>query len=251
MTLDEFARRLGRRTPALNSTQLALSLLWWRERNATHPDDRTASAGDLARELQRLGLGAPNSSRLGKSLASSRLTLRTSKNFRLKTDAAPKIEAMLAGVLEPTAPEVPASGEFLPEDVWRGTRGYIEVVCEQLNGCYFATYYDAASVMVRRLVETLLIEAYEKLGREAEIKRDGTLFMLGDIVERAVSTSGLSTLSRDSKKALKSVKELGDSSAHNRRFIARKHDLDDLRSPLRRLVDDLIALADLRRARPK
>jgi hypothetical protein len=57
--------------------------------------------------------------------------------------------------------------------------GYIESVCKQLNGCFRACYYDAASVMLRRLMETLIIEAYEHLKRDGEIKDgDGNYFML-------------------------------------------------------------------------
>lgn len=202
--------------------------------------------------MQRLGLGAPNSTRLGKGLANSRLTLRTNGSFRLKAGAAPKVEAVLAGVLDPTAPPVPSDGEYLAEDVWRSTRGYIVSICRQLNGCYHSTYYDAAAVLVRRVVETLLIEAYEKLGRETEIQSsERTYFMLGDIITHAVGPSGLTTLGRDGKKALRNIKELGDRSAHNRRFLARRRDLDELRSPLRLLLDELIELAQLRGDRAK
>jgi hypothetical protein len=243
VTLEEFAQRLSTKDPPLAGIDIALALLWWRERAAP---GGTASAGELAREMSRLGLGAPHSTRLAHALARSRLTLRSQGLFRLKADASPKIEAKLAGLLEPAAPTVPPEREYLPEPVWRHTRGYVEEVCKQLNGCYYATFYDAASVMSRRLVETLLIEAYEKLRREAEIQREGTFLMLGDIVEHAVDASGL-PLGRDSKKALRAVKELGDRAAHNRRFIARRHDLDDLRSPLRVLADELIGIAELRR----
>ena len=59
---------------------------------------------------------------------------------------------------------------YIPDGVWIGTRGYIEAVCKQLNGCFHAGFYDAAAVMLRRLLETLIIETYEQLKREAEIK---------------------------------------------------------------------------------
>ncbi|MCM2333316.1 MAG: hypothetical protein NDI82_05150 [Anaeromyxobacteraceae bacterium] len=245
MELEEFARRLAARLPALGGAELAVSLLWWRNQRAPGV---AVSAGDLAREMTRLGLGAPHSTRLGQKLARSGLTLRSNGAFRLKADAGPKIAAMLDGILEPQAPDVPSDREYLPEPVWKQTRGYIEAVCTQLNGCYFSTYYDAASVMARRLVETLLIEAYEKLGREALIKTaEGNYWMLGDIVDHALGTDGLSSVGREGKKALRSVKQLGDRSAHNRRFIARRHDMDDLRSDLRVLADELIAIAELRR----
>jgi len=42
-------------------------------------------------------------------------------------------------VLEARAPTIPAEWQYLPEPVWRETRGYVEVVCTQLNGCFLGT----------------------------------------------------------------------------------------------------------------
>ncbi len=47
------------------------------------------------------------------------------------------------------------SQKVIPMSVVRGTRGYIEKVANQINGCYEKGWYDACAVMIRRLVETL------------------------------------------------------------------------------------------------
>jgi hypothetical protein len=136
---------------------------------------------------------------------------------------------------------------FLSREVWKDTRGYIEKVCEQMNGCYQFGFFDAASVMVRRLVETLIIEAYEKLKRESEIKDgNGNYLMLRDLVTRAVGQQPIG-LGRDAKDALGKIKEMGDRSAHNRRYNAVKTDMDKVLSGVRVVVDELINIADLRR----
>lgn len=123
-------------------------------------------------------------------------------------------------------------------------------VCKQLNGCFRASYYDAASVMLRRLMETLIIEAYEYLKREIEIKDgDGNYFMLKHLVERAngkPSHAGLN-LGRDSKKNLEDVKALGDKSAHSRRFMAHAPDLVNIQSGVRTTAQELIQIANLKR----
>jgi len=101
--------------------------------------------------------------------------------------------------------------------------------------------------MVRRIIETLIIESYEHLKRETEIKgANGNYLMLRDLVIRANNSTGLN-LGRDAKKALTDVKELGDRSAHNRRYTAVKADLDKVQSGVRVAVDEMIALSDLRR----
>lgn len=136
---------------------------------------------------------------------------------------------------------------YLPQDVWKGTRGYIEKVCSQMNGCYQFGFYDAASVMLRRFVETLIIESYEALGRESEIK-DGTgnYLMLRDLITKACDTNPIN-LGRDAKESLKNVKELGDRSAHNRRYNSNQADLNKIQSGVRVAADELINIAKLRK----
>jgi len=50
----------------------------------------------------------------------------------------------------------------VPMTLVRGTRGYIERIANQVNGAYENGWYDACAVMIRRLLETLIIEAFEK-----------------------------------------------------------------------------------------
>ena len=52
----------------------------------------------------------------------------------------------------------------------RGTRGYIERVANQANGAYQNGWYDACAVMLRRLLETLIIEAFEHHRVDSKIK---------------------------------------------------------------------------------
>jgi Domain of unknown function (DUF4145) len=140
-----------------------------------------------------------------------------------------------------------ASG-YLPEPIWKNTRGYIEAVSRELNGSFSHGYYNAAAVMLRRPLETLIIEAYDHLGRQAEIKDDGgNYLMLSDLVERACGDrqhAGLN-LGRDSKKTLKDAREVGNWAAHARRYIAHANDLTKFQNGMRLLVQELVQIADL------
>jgi hypothetical protein len=97
-------------------------------------------------------------------------------------------------------------------------------------------------------VETLIIEAYEFLKRDTEIRdTNGNYFMLRALVERANGNpphSGIS-LGRDAKRALEEVKALGDKSAHNRRFVAHAPDLVNIQGAVRTAVQELIQIANL------
>src|SRR5215469_15347836 len=64
-----------------------------------------------------------------------------------------------------------ASNEFiLPSAMVRGTRGYIEKVTNQVNGCFEKGWFDGCAVMMRRLLETLIIECFEKHKIDSKIK---------------------------------------------------------------------------------
>lgn len=145
----------------------------------------------------------------------------------------------------------PTSESILPLAVVRTarvgqTRSYLEKILMQANGCYERQWYDACAVMVRRLVETLIIELYESKGRDTEIKNSvGDFLMLRDLVKKVVSDTSFN-LCRESKRVLPLVKDCGDRSAHNRRYTATRADLDGVIPGLRVLADDLLHLAGLK-----
>jgi hypothetical protein len=147
------------------------------------------------------------------------------------------------------APAMPASEQVLPMAVVRGTRGYIVNVVLQANGNYERGWFDACSVMIRKLVEILIIEVYEKAGRAAYIKVGGKaendFLMLSDLVDRILGDTAFN-LARECKKTLPLVKALGDRSAHNRRYMATRPDVDNIIPGLRVVADDLLHLAGLK-----
>lgn len=94
--------------------------------------------------------------------------------------------------------------------------------------------------------ETLIIEVYEHENREAEIRDgDGNYRFLGTLVSRITNDATLS-LSRNAKSALSSMKDLGDLSAHNRRYNAIKNDIDRVRDDARVAAQELLVLSGLR-----
>jgi len=241
MTLDQFCTKLP--SLALSQPEQALAILWYHDEKQPNI---VMSPGQLAKIIRESGLGGPNSTQLGESIKKTGKIIASNAGFRLKALARSEIREFLRPVLGTTKTPVDQELGFSPKGVWDGTRGYIEKVCEQMNGCYQFGFYDAASVMIRRLIETLLIEAYEALKRESEIKdQNGNYCMLRDIVSRATGGNPIG-LGRDAREALGKIKEMGDRSAHNRRFNAVRSDLDRVQSGVRVAVDELINIANLR-----
>ena len=128
----------------------------------------------------------------------------------------------------------------------RGTRGYIEKVSHQINGCYANAWYDGCAVMLRRLLETLIIECFEQHGIAAKIKNaSGDYLYLRDLIDLALSESTWS-LGRNVRSALPRLKEIGDKSAHSRRFNAHREDIEKLIKDIRDVVQELLVLANLK-----
>jgi hypothetical protein len=241
MSFDDFCHKLS--TLSLGILDQALALLWFHDEQK--PDVRMR-AGELARLISTTGLGNPNQTRLTEALRKSGKVTENGSGFALKTLARSQIREQLRPILGPSRPKVDQELGYLPRPVWINTRGYIEKICRQLNGCFHFEYYDGAAVLARRLLETLLIESYETLKRADEIRdKDGNYQMLSHIAAAAVGDKGLS-LGRDAKKAVVAIKEFGDRSAHNRRFNATKPDLEKIQSAVRCVVDELINVAELR-----
>jgi hypothetical protein len=140
---------------------------------------------------------------------------------------------------------LPESEQVLAHSLVRKTRGYIEKIVYQINGAYEHGWYDACAVMIRRLVETLIIEAFEKYGIANKIQNNGDFFYLKDLINATLNESAWN-LGRNTKQALPKLKDIGDRSAHSRRFVAHRSDIDKITSDLRIVVQELIYLAGLK-----
>ncbi|MEZ6074094.1 MAG: hypothetical protein R3C59_16825 [Planctomycetaceae bacterium] len=220
--------------------QQAISVLWYRDNQTP---GILVTPGEIAKAIRDAGLGNPNSTQLGRSMIGSKHAVKSGAKLRLKPTSREIVRNWLQPILGPTVASVDNDNGYLPMAVWAGTRGYIEKIAKQVNGCYQHGYFDAASVLVRRLIETLLIECYEHLNIESKIRKtDGNYPMLSDIITGAVDNLHLS-LGRETKNVLKEIKTTGDRAAHNRRYNAVKADLDKMQSGVRLAVDELLHLA--------
>ncbi len=232
-----------------SNAEKALAVLWYFDQ--LQPDV-AKTAGQLAKVLSDHHAGAPNQTALAEAMRKTKLANELKNGFLLKPGSRKVIRGWLPEDLEGIQPAMDHTSGYLPEPIWRNTRGYVEEICRELNGCFRQAYYNAAAVMLRRLLETLVIEAYEHLGRETEIKDGGgNYLMLSDLAERACGEKGHKglNLGRDSRSALKDARSVGNWSAHARRFLAQARDLTKIQDGVRLLVQELTHIGDLVRKR--
>jgi len=159
------------------------------------------------------------------------------------------IQASAAPLARPLPSEVaaPPDQPVLPHSLFQGTRGYIEKVVFQINRCYTGTSYDACAVMIRRLVEVLIIEAFENSRLAAKILDvNGNYLRLEELVRCALAEASW-TLGRNTKSALSKLKTIGDQSAHSRRYNARKEYIDDVIVDLRVSAEEFLYIAGLKK----
>lgn len=98
--------------------------------------------------------------------------------------------------------------------------------------------------MTRKLLEGLIIEAFERHNISNKLKNSSdNFYYLSDLIE-IFKTETTWNIGRNAKNSLPSLKKMGDLSAHNRRYIARKIDLDKLKDDLRIVLEELIHIID-------
>lgn len=139
--------------------------------------------------------------------------------------------------------------KVLDKNLVKRTRGYIEIVVNQINSTYENGSYDACAVMIRRLIETLIIEVYEQNHIAERIQnQNGEFLPLSELIGSMLKEAKWN-LGRDNAKVLQSLpklKGIGDLSAHNRRYNAIQSDIDKVTPGLRALVQELIYLANFK-----
>lgn len=121
MELEDFCIRLNQ--IELSNAQRALSILWFHDCKTTGIHMK---AGALARTIYNAGLGNPNPTQLEGAIAKTKLALKSKAGFKLKPTERNTIKDWLMPILEGVTAAVDLEHGYLPEAIWKKTRGYIE-----------------------------------------------------------------------------------------------------------------------------
>lgn len=233
-------------TPALDLAALVASKLTeldkaivtiWSSSSPGSPQ----TVASIASKLEAAGSPKINRARLKERLARDRRVVKDGDGFR----AAPRKVGEIAAMAEPiTGPQRPPdSKSVLDSGLFEHAYRYVSNIAHQINVSYDSACFDCCAVMVRRLFETLLIDAFEKQGAISEIRNgNGEILPLSGLIAKLASTTSF-TVSRQTKQASSHLKDVGDWSAHNRRHMARKSDIDAAAKHLRLACSDLLHLA--------
>ena len=136
-------------------------------------------------------------------------------------------------------PPVVVEHEFVPADILEKHDSIYQKILWEVNVCYEKKCYNAAAVLIRRLVESLLILAFEANGIGSRIKDgDGNYFMLKGLISATGGSPELK-LGRTGKEGLLKSKFFGDLGAHNPRTLVRESDLKAAHELVRVTIEEL------------
>jgi hypothetical protein len=236
-TCEGFLKNLALTKPA--NRDLAIAAIWW---HLLFEEGDGLTIREVTRTIEKAGYPKQNATRLAEQLRRDQRTRRVGKE---RFGISVRSRARLTDEFKPFVKTVPVaeSDSVLPAELFRHTRTYIERVVKQINASFDAGLYDCTAVMCRRLLETLIIEVYERQVRAHELKgADGQFQMLSGLLDRLENDSVIH-MGREATKGLKTFKKLGDLSAHNRRFNARADDIGRVRDSVRIAAEELLHLA--------
>jgi hypothetical protein len=166
---------------------------------------------------------------------------------RSRLEAARELQhALRTSWKQATASQGSPGNELFPLSiVSRTNRAYLITIAKQMNGCFREGWHDACAVMMRRLIEVVLIEAFEHQGVAGKAKNSsGDYVQLSELIGLALSEPKF-RLSRNAKSELPKLRDIGHRSAHGRFFTAQLADVTKVEGGVRIVIEEFLNHAGL------
>jgi len=131
--------------------------------------------------------------------------------------------------------------QLIPNKLVKECPKYIQRVIREINSTYESGCFISCGILIRRLIETMMIEAFEKNNLAHLIKKEKE-YKSADDIKNELLRDPFNNISRNARKALnnKKILELGNQCAHDRFFIAQKSDIDNIILDVRILIEYLV-----------
>jgi hypothetical protein len=129
--------------------------------------------------------------------------------------------------------------------MFQGTKSYFEKLILEINTAYDSTLYDCAAVILRRILESLIIEVFISKKIVHEIRPNNSFLMLDPLIGKLVNNQSI-ILGRNTHDAMLEIKRVGDTAAHDRSYITQKEDIDNLKINARRTFYELLTICELK-----
>lgn len=242
-TLQSFAEGISKL--GLTEVGHAIALLWYFDLQEGKPELRPAFLAEL---MQDLSLRRQvNATRLGRQLLANRAVMRGKEmgTVRLRLASRSRLSSRYGAITGTVAP--PEQGApIVPADLFDNTRPHLQALVAQINGTYRSGFYDACAVMCRRLLNCLLLLAFESAAKGKVIRdASGEYRAFADIIELASSSRHIK-LARSAAAVMGKMDYVGDLAAHHPTYTIRQKDIDEQRLAFHRVISELAQLADIK-----
>ncbi|MCA6118137.1 hypothetical protein J6524_25140 [Bradyrhizobium sp. WSM 1738] len=238
--LRQFAQKIAKN--GLTEVGCAVALMWFLERGRTTTEVTPAYLAELMHDLALKG--RVNLTRFREQLLrnSDVIKGKTSGSVRLRLASKSRLDDKYLPLCRNSEP-VQTDDHLIRADLFATGPAYLARLVAEINGCYHYGFYNGCAVLCRRLMERLLISAFEKQGHGSAIRDGlGEYMALADIIGRAASGHHIK-LSRGTQGAMSAIKSLGDLGAHHPFHMVRQREVDDHRLDFAKVISELDALA--------
>jgi len=134
-------------------------------------------------------------------------------------------------------------GIYLPEEpaLFRGKDRIFRDITFEVNICYRNGATNACSVLLRRLIESLIIKVHENRGTLVRVTNPNNhrFFKLDQLIDDITGNNTFG-LTQNALDALPHLKRIGDWGAHNRNINIRRTDLDQIKDNARVCFEELL-----------
>lgn len=235
---NQFLKNLEKDKP--KNIDRVIGILWYYQ-TITNATQKTVA--ELCDVIEKNGFAVQNQSRIKISLNKDKRITKNKLEYAISAKYYESLSSSFSKYLNHT-PLLTIAG-LLDEGMFVKSRGYIINTVKQLNQSYDYGLYDCCAVMCRRLLETLIIEVYEEWKISTEIKDSDNNYLMFSGLLSCVENQNHFHIGRNALKGLKDFKTIGDLSAHNRRFNARRSDIEKIQIGIRQATEELLHLANL------
>jgi hypothetical protein len=229
----------------LTEVGYAVALLWYFDHEQARPELRPAYLAELMHDLSLRR--RVNVTRLGRQLLANRDVIRGKEmgTVRLRVASKPRLSTRY-GEITGTVVTPRIDSHVIPTALFESTRPHLETLVMQVNGTYQGGFYDACAVMCRRLLECLLLLAFDR-AEKGEIIRDafGEYREIADIIGLASSNRHIK-LTRGAGAVMGKIEYVGDLAARHPTYTTRQKDIDEQRLGFQRVVSELVHLAEIK-----
>jgi hypothetical protein len=257
-TLHSFAEGISKL--GLTEVGHAIALLWYFDLQEGKPELRPAFLAELMHDLSLRR--QVNATRLGRQLLANRAVMRGKEmgTVRLRLTSKSRLSSRYNEIAG-TAVTPEDGTHIIPAGLFDDTRPYLQTLAVQINGTYQSGFYDACAVMCRRLLNCLLLLAFESAAKGKVIRDDlafesaakgkvirdasGEYRAFAHIIELASSNRHIK-LARGASAVMGKMDYVGDLAAHHPTYTTRQKDIDEQRLAFHRVISELARLAEIK-----